>query len=269
MFIANQSNDIRTLTTAADGLGVTLPGSITTMLDHLREMQADQQPRPDLNGYTTDLATHLGDRAAMVKARKVAALDLAAADAHQRITGPLIDRCAKVVHQRVREARDEITALFATALAPQLDILNTEAGRLPAGFKPEHAADLDPALFEAWSRARDAHAVLRSARQSLAMFYRVSPDNLFTIEALLALAYAAPPKTFTDYTYAYRFARALAGIRHAGSDLGVLNTDGVFAPTALAHLGATFEWAGPTEVARRMQTITAAAVQPKTERVGV
>lgn len=40
--------------------------------------------------------------------------------------------------------------------------------------------------------------------------------------------------------------------------------DGVFAPTALAHLGASFSWAGPSEVARRAQVLTAAAVEPQT-----
>lgn len=39
-------------------------------------------------------------------------------------------------------------------------------------------------------------------------------------------------------------------MRHAGSSFGVLNLDGVFAPTALAHRGATFAWASPAELAQ-------------------
>lgn len=169
-----------------------------------------------------------------------------------------------VCHVAIRTAREDIASLFADALAPQLAVLNTDAGLLPSAFKAEHAANLNPSLFAAWTRARDAHAILTSARKSLAMFYRVNPDDLFTIEALAALTYTAPPERFTDYTHASRFARALAGVRRGGSSLGVLNLDGVFAPTALAHLGATFEWAGPSEFARRMETITA-AIQPKHE----
>lgn len=270
MYAAIRSNDIRTLSTTADRLGVTLPGNVPAMVDHLDAIQADhrQDARSDLNAVAAELTTHLGNPTAMTKARKAAAADLAAAEAHQRISAPLIDRCVAVAHQQIRAAREEISALFADALAPQIAHLNADADRLPEGFKPEHGADLDPGRFEAWTRARDAHAALTSTRQALAMLYgRLTPDNLLTIDALTALTYTALPDRFSDYTHAHRFARALAGVRHGGSSVGVVNIDGVFAPTALAHLGATFKWAGPGQVARRVEAITAAAVQPRTERV--
>lgn len=96
------------------------------------------------------------------------------------------------------------------------------------------------------------------------LYGRITGDDLFTVDAQLALTYTATPDRFTDYTHAHGFAYALAGVRHGGSSLGPVNVDGVFAPTALAHLGGRFEWAGPSEVARRAQVITAAAVEPQT-----
>lgn len=263
MYAANQSNDIRALSTAANQLGVTLPGNLPKLIDHLRELQADRDSRTDLNTYAADIAQHLGNPTALNKARQKAATDLAAAEAHQRLTGPLVDRCVAATHTAVRSAREEICALFADALTPMLDILNTDAIQLPEAFKAEQAADLDPARFEAWTRARDAHAVLTAARHALAMLYgRTHGDDLFTIDALVALTYTATPDRFEDYVHAHRFARALAGTRHGGSTVGAVNIDGVFAPTALAHLGATFEWASPAEVANRKQAIERAAVQP-------
>jgi hypothetical protein len=263
MFAANQSNDIRALSTAADQLGITLPGNLAEMIGHLCDLQADRDAPTDLNAYAADIAQHLGNPAALAKARQKAATDLAAAEAHRRLTGPLVDRCVAETHREIRVARDEISARFADALAPQLDTLNADAIRLPDAFKPEHAADLDPVRFEAWTRARDAHAVLNGARHALAMLYgRTTGDDLFTVDALLALTYTATPDTFEDYAHAHRFTRALAGTRHTGSSVGPLNVDGVFAPTALAHLGATFEWAGPAEVAARKAAIEQAAVQP-------
>ncbi|CAB4951923.1 unannotated protein [freshwater metagenome] len=264
-YAANQSNDIRALSTAANQLGVTLPGNLPKMLDHLRALQTDRGTGTDLNAYAADIAQHLGNPAALAKARQKAATDIAAAEAHQRLTGPLVDRCVAETHREIRVAREQICALFGDALAPMLDTLNTEAGRLPEAFKAEQAANLDPALFEVWTRARDAHDVLTAARHALAMLYgRTTGDALFTIDALIALSYTATPSPLEDYVHAHRFARALAGTRHGGSTVGVVNIDGVFAPTALAHLGATFEWAGPAEVASRKTTIERAAVQSVT-----
>lgn len=264
MYAAHRAHALRALTDRADQLGITLPGDIPAQVAHLGDLETEQVGRPDLNMIAADLATHLGDPAAMIKARKAAASDLATADAHQRLTGPFLDRCVAVTHQRIHLAREDIAQLFGDAMTPHLTILNEDAGSLPAGFKPEHAADLDPQRFAAWSRCRDAHTTLAATRAAASLLYGTGRgDAFFTIQATAALAYTDAPDRFSDYSAAHMFARALAGIRHGGSTLGPITADVVFAPTACAHLGARFTWAnGPSEVNTRMESIRAAAVQP-------
>lgn len=262
----NHANTVRTLTTAAAKLGVILPADIAAQAAHLDELVAEQRTAPNPALVAADLAQHLGNPAAMTKARAKAAGELAAADAHAKISGALADRCATLLHQRIRQNREPIAAAFGNALTAPLATLDSDAPRLPVWFKPEQAANLDPETFAAWDRARDAHAVLEAAQRALAPLYGTSPTGLLTIDALRSLTYTAPPARFTDYTHAHKFARALAGTRHGGSDVGVLNVQGVFAPTACAELGGTFAWATPAEVARRIDTITAAAVQPVADR---
>lgn len=266
MRLAQHANDIRSLIAAADTYGVALPDDLTTQAAHLADLEAEQRTAPAPAAYAADLARHLGDPAGMTKARAKAAADLATAEAHGKITAALADRCAAVLHQRIRTDRQTIAAAFGEAVAAHLATLTTDAGSLPAGFQPEHAADLPPETFAAWSRARDAHAALEGMQRALAPLYGDHSSELLTIAATHALRYTAPPERFTDPVHAYRFARALAGTRHGGSDLGALTVQGVFAPTACAQLGATFAWATPAEVARRAEQITAATIPPRVDR---
>lgn len=158
---------------------------------------------------------------------------------------------------------EEIATAFGAALDEDLATLSRTAGLLPAWFNPEQAASLDPATFEAWTQARDAYARIQSAETALAPLYGgavgVEHRIHFPSTAAASLRFAKPPAlTTTRNAYAFRDALAgrterLQGLAGQGSTF----VDGLFIPTALAHVGATFEWATPPEVTARVQLITA------------
>jgi len=85
----------------------------------------------------------------------------------------------------------------------------------------------------------------------------------FPTHAAAALRFAKPPKFTTDRD-AYAFRDALSGRadRTEVAAQGAAFIDGLFIPTALAHLGSTFEWATPAAVSIRVQMVTSAMVQP-------
>jgi hypothetical protein len=266
MYAANASNTVRTIITTARQVGAELPAELVAQVDHLAKLETDPRDLPTPATIAADLARHLGKPAAMTKARAQAAADLAAAEAHAKITGALVDRCAIVVQQRLIQDRETVTAAFAPPLAATLATPTETAPRLPLGFTAAQAAGLDAATFEAWIRARDAHAQIEAVSLATAPLFRTAPSEVLTREALAALRYTAPPQEFTDTTHAHRFARALTGTRHGGSTVGPVNVQGVFAPTACAELGGTFAWATPAEVARRAEAITAGATPPVVTR---
>jgi hypothetical protein len=70
-------NDVKAIARTAQQLGATLPADITTALDHLDDINAGRSAAPQPGLMAKDLAQHLGDRTAMEKARKAAALELA------------------------------------------------------------------------------------------------------------------------------------------------------------------------------------------------
>ena len=85
-------------------------------------------------------------------------------------------------------------------------------------------------------------------------------DSIHFPTAAAASLRFATPGDLSDHHAAYEFRGALMGRveRPQGIGQGSLWNDGVFIPTALAHAGASFEWATPSEVTRRAQIIVAA-----------
>jgi hypothetical protein len=262
-----RAHDVRTLAAAAHTAGATLPDDVVRQADHLANLTMEQHTRPNVLAVAADLAQHLGDASAMTKARKRAATDLAAADAHARLSDPLRERCSTLLHQRIRQAREPIAAAFGEALASHVATLTADAARLPSGFSADQAGNLAPDVFAAWVRARDAHQALESVRIALGPLYP-GPDRFLGLDAKAALRFIAPPTTFTDPGHAHAFVDALAGVRRGGSSIGPTADFPVFAPTACANLGATFEWAGPAEVAARVAHVTAGATPIKVDRQG-
>lgn len=260
MYAAQHANEIHTLTATAARLGVDLPTDLAQQARHLaalEEQQRTTQP-PAPAECAVALTRHLGDPEATSKALAKAAASMATAEAQQRILSALIERAASVLRQRIRQSADAVLDTFAPALANALDTLNADAHKLPAGFKAEHAATLDPATFAAWTRVRDAHALIESVHGAVRPLYTTAADDVLAPEAVRALRYVTPPR-LDNPSAAATFARALAGIRHGGSPIGPVNIDGVFMPAAVAHLGGTFAWGNATAVAARAATITDAA----------
>jgi hypothetical protein len=134
------------------------------------------------------------------------------------------------LHGRLRRDGENICAAFGVALESQLATLATEVSRLPLGFVPGDADQLDPAQFESWTRTRDALAVVESARSALNFAYPKA-DAFPTPEALGACRFTRPADAFADPAHADRYARALGGTRIGGSELGPVNHHAVFAPS--------------------------------------
>jgi hypothetical protein len=194
----------------------------------------------------------------MTKARFKAANELAIAEADERIKAALVDRCAVALHGQMRSNAHAIIEAFRPAVADAIKALNDNAAKLPRNFRSDDAATLDPATFTAWSRARDAKALIDCLFPALRQLYRTPADDFLTASAVQALRYVKPP-TLENPLQAHTFARALAGTRHGGSDVGPLTVQELFAPALVAHLGATFEWASPDEVADGAESIIYAA----------
>jgi hypothetical protein len=81
----------------------------------------------------------------------------------------------------------------------------------------------------------------------------LNTDETMLCMAAASLRFAEPP-TFTGPVDAYAFRDALAGRAErvqGTAGQGSTFVDGLFIPTALAHVGATFAWATPAEVGYR------------------
>lgn len=261
-------NNAKTIARAADRIGAVLPTDIATAVTHLEAIATGSNGAPQPGLAARALAAHLGDPAAMEKARKAAALELATADARSRIDAYLVETCAARLHGMMSFRREEIASSFGAALADDLDTLTANAGRLPSWFKPTQADRLTDGLtFEAWTLARDAHDRIAATQNALAFLYRGAIDQQhaesFPVLAAQTLRYAkpAPFKTSAD---AYAFRDAINGRvspAREGAAHGPVSVDGLFIPTLLAQMGATFEWATPTEVGARAALIVAGMVR--------
>lgn len=271
MMLVQNRTDIRTITDTARRVGVTLPADITEQADHLEALDNEtrQATTLDPRAQVKELVQHLGDPKAMDKARAKAAADNAAAEADRKIGAALVDYAAAVLTTRMRQRADDIAAAFETAARPHLDVLSTDAKTLPLGFRPEDADTLTPEQYAAWTRGRDAQGNLEAIRAALRPLYNLAPDGMFTADAVRALSYIQPPTKDVDLPAAHGIARALAGTRHGGSNLGPVNVEGVWAPALCAHLGCTFVWATPSEVQARADALNTAATPTKVERRGI
>lgn len=260
MNYAQSLNDIRSITAAAARAGVTLPDDIQAQAQHLDALEAESRTTQPLTPahYAARLSDHLGKPAAMSKAKAQAAKESAELDAARAITLPLIERCASLLRTRMRQRADEITAAFAPAAAVSVATLNEDAAKLPPNFHPENAPSLTARDFEVWTRLRDAEATLKALHAPLRVLYDTPANDVLTADAVRALRYVSPPE-FEDYRAAFAFARALAGTVHSGSSVGPLNIEGVFAPSAVAHLGGSFQWATSSQVTARADAVTLAA----------
>lgn len=259
-------NDVKAIARTAHQLGAPMPEKIAHALTHLDDLNRNkpETPRPSL--IARDLAVHIGDPVAMDRALKRAATDLAAADSVAKIHAHLAETCGARIRGMMTGRAEEIAAAFGTALADDLDTLTATAGRLPAWFNPTQADTLDPDTFKAWSQARDAYARIQSAHAALSPLYAGAIGTErgvhFTITAAASLRFAKPPMLTTPRE-AYAFRDALAGRTErvqGTSGQGSTFVDGLFVPTTLAHIGATFEWATPAEVGERASLIVAGMV---------
>jgi hypothetical protein len=254
-------SEAKTIARAATSIGAQLPEQITAALAHLEDIARDT-PKPLRPGnLATELAQHLGNPAAMDKAFKASAAKLATADAASKIYAYLTETCGTRVRGMMRAHSEEVAAAFGEALADDLATLEASASRLPAWFNPTQAASLDPDTFKAWTQARDAYARIQSASAALTPLYAgaIGHDNAsqFPIAAAASLRFAKPPALSTKRE-AYAVRDALQGRTERTQGLagqGSTFVDGLFIPTALAHVGATFEWATPAEVTERSEVI--------------
>jgi hypothetical protein len=259
-------NETKAIARTAAQLGAMLPEKIAHALAHLEDLSRNAPAAPRPATMARDLAQHIGDPVAMEKALKRAATDLAAADATAKIHGHLAETCGARIRGMMRAHTEQISAAFGNALAADLDTLTTHAGRLPAWFNPSQADTLDPETFAAWSLARDAYARIQSTQTALAPLYAGAIDQdaaiHFPSTAAASLRFAKP-SDFTSARDAYAFRDALAGRTERVQGIagqGSTFVDGLFIPTALAHVGAVFEWATPTEVAERAGLVVAGMV---------
>lgn len=257
------ANTVRTIARAANQIGAPLPEKITRALLHLEDLTRNRPAAPQPGHMARDLAQHLGEPAAMDKALKAAAAALASADAAAKIHMFLAETCGARVRAMMRDETEQIAGAFGDALADDLATLTATAGRLPAWFKPDQSAGLDPGTFEAWCLARDAYSRVQSASAALGPLYGSAIDREHAIHfpttAGVTLRFAKPPRLAT-LPAAYAFRHALAGRTErgqAGAGQGSTFIEGLFIPTALAQVGATFEWATPTEVHERAEQIVA------------
>lgn len=258
--------EVTQIARAAKALGATLPDQITAGLAHIDAMRTPNGGSANAGDYIQPLTAHLGNPAAMDKARKAAALALATAEADAKLSAMLVNACASSLRMTMRRNGEAIATTFGNALADDLDTLATEARKLPWRFRAEDAAALTGEQFDAWTKSRDALARIGTITTALDTIYAAAiPGEIgghFDRAATAALRYAAPP-TFTEHTGAYAFRDALSGRAKGGSPIAPVTVDALFAPTALAELGATFEWAGPAEVGRRArQIVNAMSAQP-------
>ena len=262
------TTDARNLAAAADAHGVSLPGDLPDMIAHAAALEADARDLRNLTPATIarDLVTHLGDPAAMTEARKAAALELAANEADKQISAVLANTVASALARQIRSDRDAIAAAFTEAAHTHTETLIEHAGRLPDWFRPEQAVDLDPDLFAAWRAVETATAALEAMRVALSPCYgRAADGPLLTSRGHRALAYVKAPQDMDRQT-AHHIALALDGRQRGGGDAAPPADVAVFPPTTLAHLGCTFAWATPTEVAARVEHLTEAATKSRTDR---
>jgi hypothetical protein len=203
----------------------------------------------------------------MTKATSKVLANLAVVEARRKLSGPLMERCVAEVYSRLRRDREAIAAAFAPAVADELDILNKEARLLPQGHTAAHADRLSADQFATWTRCRDAHAAIEGLRLPLnALYPQHAAGGFAGTNVVAAMRYIEVPDAVTEVPDAHRFADAAIGKHRGGSSLGQVYTADVFAPTAVAHLGARFSWAGPAEVERRVALLTKAATPTVVER---
>ncbi|WP_028635878.1 hypothetical protein [Nocardioides sp. URHA0032] len=255
-------NDVKAIARAAKRIGAPLPERTKHALAHLDDIVANRPAAPQPGAAARELAQHIGNPVAMDKALKASAVALASADAAAKIHAHLAETCGSKVRGMMRAQSEQIAAAFGAALKDDLATLSRTAGKLPAWFRVEQAADLDPDTFAAWTQARDAYDRITSTHAALSPLYAGAIDAAdgihFPDAAARALRFANPPKLSTPRE-AYAFRDALAGRTERPQTLagqGSVFVDGMFAPTLLAQLGATFEWATPAEVADRVRVVT-------------
>lgn len=266
-------NEAKQLARTANTIGAGLPKRITNGLDHLEDLTRNA-PSPLRPGpLAAELAQHIGNPAAMDKALKAAADQLAASEARVKIHTFLAETCGTRIRSMMRHHAEEIADSFGTALAADLSTLTETAPLLPPWFTENQAANLDPDTFEAWTRARDAYARISSASAALTPLYAAAigtehAGQFPRVEAT-SLRFSAPPK-FASHREAYAFRDALAGRTErvqGRSGQGATFVDGLFIPSALVQVGARFEWATPAEVTERAACVVAGMTKREPVRV--
>lgn len=265
-------NDAKSIARVAAQIGAPLPEQIAAALAHLEDLTRNA-PAPVRPGtLAAALAAHIGEPAAMDKALKTAAAQLAASKATGEIHTYLAETCGTRIRGMMRNHSEQIAAAFGAALADDLATLEATAGRLPAWFTEAQAASLDPETFKAWSEARDAYARITSASAALTPLYSGAIDHehatQFPITAAASLRFAEPPR-FATPRDAYAFRDALAGRTERVQGLagqGTTFVDGLFIPAALAQVGAKFVWATPAGVSDRATRLVDGMREPALSR---
>ena len=258
-------NEVRAITRAARAVGAVLPQNIQQAIDHLEQLRATAPTpiRPAV--VAAELALLLGAEAALEKARTAAADELSRSEARAKIDALLPTALGSRLRSLMRADADPIAACFGEALASDITTLADEAGKLPALFRPERADTLSASGFTAWTRARDAWQRISATGRALDFLYPTVEKDVFPGPAQACLRVAEPP-AFTDPSEAYAFRNALLGRGEQDQGLasqGSAIMDGLFVPTAIAHAGGSFAWAGPAEVGERARrTVEAMVARP-------
>lgn len=261
-------NEVRTIVSIADSLRVKLPKEIADGVAHLEEFRRNTTVTPHAGHAAREIVPLLGKPAAFDKARQAAALEQAMGEALAKIDGHIVEAGAGRMIGLIRRERETICAAIGEALSPDLATLQANAGKLPELFRPEHAADLDPHTFALWTEASEAFSRVHATAVGLSSLYRGATgqdSSEFSAPMAVALRFAKPGK-LRNPPAAYRLRSALAGRAERSQGLagqGSTFVDGLFVPTTLAHAGASFEWATPSQIAPRAAAITEAIVPAK------
>lgn len=255
------ANNIRAIVTTADRAGATLPADVDAIARHALDLGGlDTKPAAKV---VDDLVSLLGDRAAFDAAVPDALAEVARAAAFAGLKSQVLSAATFKAWQTIQANREAVISAVAEALAPEIDTLTKQAGKIPHSINLNRLDDLDPTQFAAWHKAQPAAEALEAAARGLAPLYPLQADTVVNLSILHRLPLVTVP-TIEGVQDCHRYLDAIEGRRRTGSNVGPTGSDFAgFWPARVAHLGGTFTFSGPAETAAKAQQLRAAAVPPR------